>query len=190
MQAGGMSPGRFITLEGGEGAGKTTQSALLAEALAQRNIGPCGPANPAAHRCRAFARHPAGRHHRLVAASRDLAAFRRPRRTRGQDHPTRTGRRHLGHLRPLLRLDPGLPGLRPGRRPPLIAEQIRLIGIHADLTLILDVPEAIAADRMRRAAATPTATSVSIRHSTPRAAGFSRNRRRRTRPAASAGRLG
>lgn len=28
-----MTPGRFITLEGGEGAGKTTQSALLATAL-------------------------------------------------------------------------------------------------------------------------------------------------------------
>lgn len=33
-----MSSGRFITLEGGEGAGKSTQAAALAEALAARGI--------------------------------------------------------------------------------------------------------------------------------------------------------
>lgn len=33
-----MSFGRFVTLEGGEGAGKTTQSVLLAEAVAARGL--------------------------------------------------------------------------------------------------------------------------------------------------------
>ena len=38
MSRDGAAPGRFIALEGGEGAGKSTQGALLAEALRQRGL--------------------------------------------------------------------------------------------------------------------------------------------------------
>ena len=108
--------GRFITLEGGEGAGKSTQARRLAAALRRRGLPvlltrePGG--TPGAERLRALL---LWRRAELVAAGRDAAAFRRPRRACRAHAPPGAGGGDLGGVRPLRRLHDGLPGLRPGR---------------------------------------------------------------------------
>ena len=146
-----MTPGRFITLEGGEGAGKTTQSVLLVEALARRNHRtlrtrePGGA--PGAELLRGI----------LLGGTVDWSpqAETLLHFAARAEHVAKT-------IRPAL--DAGTwvvcdrfsnftlayQGYGQGADRTLIAEQIRLIGIHPDLTLILDVPEAIAAERMRQ----------------------------------------
>jgi dTMP kinase len=144
-----VSPGRFITLEGGEGAGKTTQADLLAEALRQRNHRvlrtrePGG--SPGAELLRGI----------LLDGSIDWSpqAETLLHFAARAEHVTKT-------VRPAL--DAGTwvvcdrfydstlayQGYGQGADRSLIAEQIRLLGSHPDLTLVLDVAEPVAAARM------------------------------------------
>ncbi len=144
-----MSRGRFITLEGGEGAGKTTQSALLVEALSKRNLPvlrtrePGG--SPGAELLRGI----------LLGGAIDWSpqAETLLHFAARAEHVAKT-------IQPAL--DAGTwvvcdrfydstlayQGYGQGADRTLIAEQIRLLGIHPDLTLILDVPEPVAAARM------------------------------------------
>jgi dTMP kinase len=142
--------GRFITLEGGEGAGKTTQSGLLVEALAARGVSvvrtrePGG--SPGAELLRGI----------LLGGSVDWspAAETLLHFAARAEHVAKT-------IRPAL--DAGAwvvcdrffdstlayQGYGQGADLGFIAEQIRLLGIAPDLTLVLDVPEAVAGERMR-----------------------------------------
>jgi dTMP kinase len=142
--------GRFITLEGGEAAGKTTQSALLVEALTARGVTvvrtrePGG--SPGAELLRGI----------LLGGSVDWL----PRAETLLHFAARA--EHVGKtIQPAL--DAGswvvcdrfydstlaYQGYGQGADRGFITEQIRLLGIEPDLTLVLDVPEAVAAGRLR-----------------------------------------
>lgn len=146
-----MSSGRFITLEGGEGAGKTTQSGLLAEALAARGVPvlrtrePGG--SPGAELLRGI----------LLGGSIDWSP---PAETllhfaARAEHVAKT-------IRPAMQagtwvvcdrfFDSTLAyqGYGQGADRSFITELIGLLGIVPDRTIVLDVPEAVAAERMRR----------------------------------------
>jgi dTMP kinase len=147
--------GRFITLEGGEGAGKSTQAKLLAEAVAARGL-------PVLR-----TREPGGAPGAEVL--RDLLLGGRvdwstPAETllhfaARAEHVERT-------IRPAL--DTGMwvvcdrfydstmayQGYGLGADRGMIAALIRLVGVHPDLTIVLDVSDAVAvARRARRGAA-------------------------------------
>ena len=146
-----MNRGRFITLEGGEGAGKTTQSALLADALIARGVAvlrtrePGG--SPGAEVLRGL----------LLGGTVDWS----PRAETLLHFAARA--EHVAQtVQPALAagtwvvcdrfFDSTLAyqGYGQGADRGFIASLIGLLGIAPDLTLILDVPEAVAAERMRR----------------------------------------
>lgn len=155
-------PGLFVSFEGGEGAGKSTQIRLLAEALrglghdvivtrepggspgaeALRHVLLSGAAEPFGIRMEAL----------LFAAARadHLACFVRPALARGQvvlcDRFVDSSRVYqgvTGNLEPQLME---------------VLERVSVAGTMPDLTLILDLPASVGLDRARRrAGATPTA---------------------------------
>jgi len=143
-------PGRFITLEGGEGAGKTTQSALLVDALTARGVPvvrtrePGG--SPGAELLRGI----------LLGGTVDWS----PRAETLLHFAARA--EHLAKtILPAVRagtwvvcdrfFDSTLAyqGYGQGADPGFIASLIGLLGVAPDLTLVLDVPEAVVAERMR-----------------------------------------
>jgi dTMP kinase len=148
-----MTAGRFITLEGGEGAGKTTQSALLAEALEKAGVAvlrtrePGG--SPGAELLRGI----------LLGGSIDWAA---PAETllhfaARAEHVAKT-------IQPALRAGKWVicdrffdstmayQGYGQGADRAFIGELTGLLGISPDLTIVLDVAEDVAQARLRRRA--------------------------------------
>ncbi len=146
-----MTGGHFITLEGGEGVGKTTQSVLLAEALSQldrRTVRTREPGGaPGAELLRGI----------LLGGTVDWSpqAETLLHFAARAEHVAKTIRPAL-HSGTWVICDRfydstlAYQGYGQGADPILIAEQIRLLDAHPDLTLVLDVPDSIAAERMRR----------------------------------------
>jgi dTMP kinase len=146
-----MAPGRFITLEGGEGAGKTTQSALLSEALAAQGVAvlrtrePGG--SPGAELLRGI----------LLGGSVDWAP-----RAETLLHFAARAEHVAKTIQPAIQagtwvvcdrfFDSTLAyqGYGQGADRDFIASLIGLLGIAPDLTIVLDVADAVATERRRQ----------------------------------------
>ncbi|PYB75077.1 MULTISPECIES: dTMP kinase [Rhizobium] len=149
-------PGLFVSFEGGEGAGKSTQIRLLAEALRERGHdvvvtrepGGSPGAEALRHVLLSGAAEPFGIRMEalLFAAARadHLACFVRPALARGQivlcDRFVDSSRVYQGVTGNL--------------EPKLMAalERVSVAGTMPDLTLILDLPAEMGLDRARRRA--------------------------------------
>jgi dTMP kinase len=142
--------GRFITLEGGEGAGKSTQARLLADALTGAGIPvlrtrePGGA--PGAERLRSLLLDPAGDWSALAETLLHFAAR--------AEHVQKT-------IRPALDSEMWVvcdrfydstlayQGYAQDADTGEIRSLIQMIGLVPDLTLVLDVPEGVAVQRLR-----------------------------------------
>lgn len=146
-----MDRGYFITLEGGEGAGKTTQSALLAAGLTARGVPVLRTREPGGSPGAEVLRD------LLLGGSVDWSpkAETLLHFAARAEHVART-------IQPALEAATWVicdrffdstmayQGYGQGADRGFIAEQIRLLGVVPDLTIILDVPEALALERVRR----------------------------------------
>ncbi len=146
-----MTAGRFITLEGGEGAGKTTQAGLLTDALFASGVSvvrtrePGG--SPGAEVLRGLLLNggvdwaaPAEALLHFAARAEHVAKTIRPALEAGQwvvcDRFYDSTLAYQGYGQ--------------GADRGFIGELIRLLGIAPDMTLVLDVPDDVAAERLLR----------------------------------------
>ena len=145
-----MTLGRFITLEGGEGVGKTTQSALLAEALASRGIAVVRTREPGGSPGAELLRDI------LLSGATDWAPAAETllHFAARAEHVAKTIRPAIGAGQWVICdrfFDSTLAyqGYGQGADNAFIGSLIGMVGIAPDLTIVLDVPEDIAAGRMR-----------------------------------------
>jgi dTMP kinase len=146
-----VTPGRFITLEGGEGAGKTTQSALLTEALSARGVAVLRTREPGGAPGAELLRR------LLLGGSVDWSP-----RAETLLHFAARAEHVAMTIEPAMQagtwvicdrfFDSTLAyqGYGQGADKVFIGALTGLLGIAPDLTVVLDVPEAVATERMRR----------------------------------------
>ena len=141
--------GRFITLEGGEGVGKTTQSALLAEALASRGIAVVRTREPGGSPGAELLRDI------LLSGATDWAPAAETllHFAARAEHVAKTIRPAIAAGQWVICdrfFDSTLAyqGYGQGADNAFIGSLIGMVGIVPDLTIVLDVPEDIAAGRM------------------------------------------
>lgn len=143
--------GRFITLEGGEGAGKTTQAVLLADALAARGVTVLRTREPGGA--------PGAELLRGILLGRDIDWAPRAETllhfAARAEHVAKT-------IAPALAAGSWVvcdrfydstlayQGYGQGADRDFIAAQVRLLGMAPDLTLMLDVSDEAAAARLRQ----------------------------------------
>ncbi len=146
-----MPPGRFITLEGGEGAGKTTQTGLLEQALAAKGIPVVRTREPGGSPGSELLRGV------LLGGSVDWSpqAETLLHFAARAEHVAKTIRPAIQSGRWVIcdrfyDSTMAYQGFGQGADRAFIAEQIRLLGLAPDLTLVLDVPDTIAASRLRQ----------------------------------------
>lgn len=143
--------GRFITLEGGEGAGKTTQSGLLADALCARGIPTLRTREPGGS--------PGAEVLRTLLLSGQVTWA--PQAETLLHFAARAD--HVAHtVRPALEAGMWVvcdrfydstmayQGYGQGADRTLIRAQIDLLGIRPDLTVVLDVSATVTAARLRK----------------------------------------
>jgi dTMP kinase len=143
------SPARFITLEGGEGAGKTTQALLLAEALAARGIDVVRTREPGGA--------PGAERLRSLLLDGDVAwspaAETLLHFAARAEHVARTIRPALAAGRWVVSdrfadSTMAYQGYGQGADRAMIATLTRLVGIVPDVTFVLEVSPAVAAARL------------------------------------------
>jgi dTMP kinase len=146
-----VPPGRFITLEGGEGAGKTTQTGLLEQALAAKGIPVVRTREPGGSPGSELLRGV------LLGGSVDWSpqAETLLHFAARAEHVAKTIRPAIQSGRWVIcdrfyDSTMAYQGFGQGADRAFIAEQIRLLGLAPDLTLVLDVPDTIAASRLRQ----------------------------------------
>lgn len=146
-----MAAGRFITLEGGEGAGKSTQTRLLAEALSAMGIPVLRTREPGGAPGAEFLREVllSGRIDWSRQAETMLHVAAR------MEHVAKT-------IRPAIEAGTWVvcdrfhdstmvyQGYGQGADRTMIAALGTMIGIEPDLTLVLDIPRAIAVTRLKQ----------------------------------------